>query len=141
MSLVSLTYCSRVSDAVQEQDIANILESSHKHNTDDQISGILCFSNESFLQHIEGPAVAVNALFQKISHDPRHTDVMIMGYEHILHRDFAHWDMAYVGEKHFSLAHDILFSFGLDDNFDPFDLSQEQAVGLLKALSKQLTLK
>ena len=47
-----------------------------------------------YLQFLDGEAVIVDALYQKIEKDPRHTDVKMLVHEPISQRGYPKWSMA-----------------------------------------------
>jgi hypothetical protein len=141
MAIVSLIYCSALSDDIQEQDIATILDSCHSNNPDHDITGLLCFSNQFFIQYIEGEAKEVNKLYHMIAQDVRHKDCVILDYAYINKRRFSHWDMGYIGEQHFEKAHQVLFNYGFKNDFNPYELQGAAAFDFLVDLSSSLTLK
>ena len=94
--LVRLLYASRAAVQLDAEELGTILRQARQHNPAQGITGALCFSDGTFLQLIEGGRGAVNALFQRISRDPRHTDVLLLHYEEISERRFANWTMGQV---------------------------------------------
>lgn len=58
------------------------------------IGGAMCFLDGVYLQLLEGEAVAVDALYQKIEKDPRHTHVRMLAREPIGQREYPKWSMA-----------------------------------------------
>jgi Sensors of blue-light using FAD. len=140
MYVTRLIYCSRVTDVFHHDSIADILRASHRHNFDDDITGILCFSNNYFLQCLEGSRTLVNHLYQKLVLDPRHTDLMLLGFETVVSRSFYHWSMAYVGEENFQKASALLLKHSGSREFNPYHLTDEAAFHLLHDLSKALQL-
>ena len=57
---------------------------------------MLCFSGGIFLQVLEGGRSQVSALYNRISADPRHRDVVLLSYDEIGERSFAGWSMGQV---------------------------------------------
>lgn len=49
---------------------------------------MLCFSNEYFLQCLEGSRTAVNNTYQQILNDKRHHNVIMLNYTQIPEREF-----------------------------------------------------
>ncbi|MDB4657742.1 BLUF domain-containing protein [Verrucomicrobiales bacterium] len=66
---------------------------STSRNKEKDITGILLLSDESFLQVLEGPEDAVNALYCKIIQDKLHSDVTLISYEQIANKSFDEWSM------------------------------------------------
>ena len=100
--LYRVVYCSRnllpdaaASLAAQVQDI---LDMSRRNYARDGISGALLFSGGCFAQALEGPQDAVEATFERIQCDERHTEVIVLAAGPIRERDFADWSMAFHGD-------------------------------------------
>ena len=97
--LVQLTYWSRVSDQLNEQQLNDLRNVAEVSNTTNAITGCLVRMHEFFMQTIEGDADAVNSLYKKIINDPRHTDVCLVTYQAITRRKFTDWLMVVDIEK------------------------------------------
>ena len=91
--LVRLLYASRAVAAANSDTIAQIMRQSHAHNPCQGITGILCYSDQVYMQVLEGGRDAINALYGKIVCDPRHRDVVLLHYEEINERRYAGWTM------------------------------------------------
>ena len=52
-----------------------ILAIAKAFNAQNEISGILIYKDQTFLQLLEGPQDSVQSLYRKIRKDPRHTDI------------------------------------------------------------------
>jgi hypothetical protein len=90
-----LVYASAASVGFQLSDLEDILRVVRARNARDGISGILLFEGQSFLQVLEGPRFRLDALFEKIRDDPRHTRAVLLSCESIDQRSFADWTMGY----------------------------------------------
>lgn len=60
------------------QDMIRLLLQSREHNGRCGISGMLLMRDGLFMQLLEGPAPAVEDLFERISADPRHCGVEVL---------------------------------------------------------------
>lgn len=60
------------------QDMIRLLLQSREHNGRRGISGMLLMRDGLFMQLLEGPAAAVEDLFERISADPRHVGVEML---------------------------------------------------------------
>lgn len=133
MYLVRLTY---VSEAVNlnPSDIEHILNASRKNNDSNDISGILCFNRNYFLQSLEGGRQVVNSTYQRIMHDKRHANPVIIGYSEVAQRLLPKWSMAYVGEgKHFE---EDIFRFSTSHDFNPYNMGTKSLIGLLETIAE-----
>lgn len=80
-----------------ESEIKDILETAHKNNPKQGITGALLYSGGYFCQVIEGPEDALEELYESIQMDPRHGEVTILHFEPIKERGFDEWAMAFAG--------------------------------------------
>ncbi|ASM76347.1 blue-light sensor BLUF [Vitreoscilla filiformis] len=119
--LVRLLYASRAAVQLDAEELGTILRQARQHNPAQGITGALCFSDGTFLQLIEGGRSAVNALFQRISRDPRHTDVLLLHYTEISERRFANWTMGQVQLSRVNPA--LLLKYSEGTSLDPYALS------------------
>ena len=135
MNLVELIYTSRMTKPLSMTDIVELLDKARTHNTRNGLTGMLTFGSDRFLQALEGPPEAVNALYEKILRDPRHDHVRLLGYQAIPHRRFSTWSMGF-------------FAYGLDgslaraglptDRFEPESMTLDQAIALLADMATQI---
>ena len=92
MSLLQLTYASRpfgFDDAI----LAGILVDARRRNALDGVTGALIVRGDIYLQLLEGPPKAVEATFQRIRRDDRHTDVRAVHRIKDGQRLFGQWAM------------------------------------------------
>ncbi len=92
--MLSLTYSSVATDALDDADLAQLLAQSRRA-TPERHHGVLLFRNGYFLQLLEGPDQAVRRKMDTIKHDPRHTKVTVLLEEVIEERQFPEWTMGY----------------------------------------------
>lgn len=135
MYLVRLLYVSKVVDGFGAHDIDALLQGARLHNAKVGITGILAFNGEFFLQVLEGGRAAVNQLYQHITLDPRHEQLLLLQVSEIEERLFPEWSMAYVPIT--KLTRDLLLRFGVDDEFRPYQMNSSNCLGLLKGLRER----
>jgi len=75
----------------------SIIATSRLRNVDVNVTGVMLFNEDWFVQHLEGPEIAVRATFERISRDPRHEQVEILFDGSDERRHFPEWSMAFVG--------------------------------------------
>ena len=66
-----------------------------KANEKHKISGLLLYCNAHFIEVIEGPDAAVEALYCNIKRDKRHRSVFKLIERSSTHRHFEHWAMGF----------------------------------------------
>lgn len=92
MAIHQMIYLSDMVGSATGQ-LAAILESAVRHNREDGVTGMLLYSNGNFLQVLEGPADTVQATYQRILQDPRHTNCFILLEQDVAERQFSQWSM------------------------------------------------
>ncbi|MDO9238184.1 MAG: BLUF domain-containing protein [Aquabacterium sp.] len=130
--LVRLLYTSRSASPLTPEVADVILTASRKVNPSLGITGLLCYSGDIFLQVLEGGREAVNQLYNTISRDPRHHDVVILHYEEITERRFAGWTMGQVNLDRVNPS--ILLKYSEKPALDPYALSGQVSMALLEEL-------
>ena len=99
MYLTRLVYTSTVTSTFNQDSVEQILLKAREHNALNNITGMLCFSSNFFLQCLEGSRSAVNKTYHKILNDNRHSRIVLLEYEEIYQREFDDWSMGYIPES------------------------------------------
>ena len=79
--------------------VAQILEASQRNNAKADVTGALMFNAGAFAQVLEGPQRGVEATFERIQCDDRHSDVTVLQCGPAEQRSFTNWSMAFVGQS------------------------------------------
>lgn len=95
MDLYQFVYMSRItstglSGASTLNDIAKV---SIKNNTDDGITGVLCYGNGYFFQCVEGSEQVLTNLKNRLLMDDRHKDLQTLDFSAISERGFTGWSL------------------------------------------------
>lgn len=130
--LVRLMYASRAVPAIDQDALHAILRQSKSRNPESGITGVLCFSEGIFLQVLEGGRSAVNALYNRIAADPRHTQVELLSYREIGERRFAGWSMGQVNMARLNRA--LLLKYSATATLDPYSVSGDVSLALFEEL-------
>ena len=93
--IFTLVYISRAKDGLEESDLREILQVSRSNNTGTDISGMLLYKQGEFMQALEGKRQSVESLFERISQDERHSDVLVLARKEIPQRNFDGWSMGF----------------------------------------------
>ena len=83
----------------QKAAIAGLLAVSKRNNARVGVTGALLFNGGAFAQVLEGSRAAVEATFERIQRDPRHSDVAVLQCEPVAARGFPNWSMGFVGDS------------------------------------------
>ena len=133
MKLVRLIYASTFkSSMVDSSELSRIHKTASEVNAKFDITGILVFGNDYFLQCIEGEREAVNRLYANILADPRHERSVLLEFAEVHEREFDEWSMKLVlltKEKA-----KLIRRFSGDSDFDPYELTTQSARKLLFSL-------
>ena len=130
--LVRLLYASRPASPLTASVIDTILAQSQDGNQTKGITGILCFSDDLFLQVLEGGRDTVCELFNAIVRDDRHKNVRILSYEEIPERRFGGWTMGQVNVARINPS--LLLKYSVKAKLDPFNCSGRASMALLDEL-------
>lgn len=130
--LVRLMYASRASAPAKPELLAAILKKSATNNPALGVTGLLCFSDDVFLQVLEGGRSQVSQLYNRIAHDPAHTDVVLLTYEEIDERAFASWSMGQVNLNRLNPS--LLLKYSETAVLDPYAVSGDVSLALLEEL-------
>ena len=125
MFLTRIIYTSTATQEFKPNDIDDILTIASNNNTKIDITGMLCFSRNYFLQCLEGSRSCVNEMYHKILNDKRHSNIVLLEYNEISEREFSQWSMAYLPES--SLTSPINLKFSESSQFNPYKMSGESA--------------
>lgn len=92
MTFTQLIYASQPFGFDQAM-LDGILVQARRNNGRDDITGCLICRHDLYLQLLEGPASAIEALFGRIATDDRHLEVACLSRETVATRLFPHWAM------------------------------------------------
>ncbi|SPO43039.1 uncharacterized protein PSANT_00723 [Moesziomyces antarcticus] len=94
--LIQTVYTSSArSRHMSTDEVKSILRASRTNNSRLGITGLLLYRDGTFAQFLEGPAEAVDALYDSIERDPRHHGVIRVLRQSVTKRDFKQWSMAF----------------------------------------------
>ena len=130
--LVRLLYASRAAAPLTTPVVESILAQSRAHNPKLGITGILCYSDDLFLQVLEGGRDEVCELYNTIVRDDRHRNVRILSYEEISERRFGNWTMGHVDVA--TVNPSLLLKYAKLPALNPFNCSGQASMALLDEL-------
>ncbi len=130
--LVRLLYASRAVASLTTENVDSILEESRSHNVPHGITGMLCFSNDLFIQVLEGSRKNVSDVYNRIVKDKRHSDIQLLIFEEIAERRFGNWTMGQVNLARVNPS--LLLKYSETPVIDPFACSGRATLALLDEL-------
>ena len=130
--LVRCLYASRVKSTLTPGLLSDILDQSRRNNPPRGITGLLCYTQEVFVQVLEGSREEISGLLARLMQDSRHKDVTILLFEEIAERTFSGWSM---GQVNIDLVNPgLLLKYSSRPKLDPFAGSGQTVMSLLLEL-------
>jgi len=123
---------SRAADGTGAAILDEILVQSRRNNPAKGITGMLCVSNDVFIQLLEGGRDEVCELYNAIVRDTRHQNVRLLAYDEISQRQFGSWTMGRVDLARVNPS--VLLKYFKRAELDPFDASGSATLSLLGEL-------
>lgn len=136
MFLTRLVYASTIEKGFDLSTVENIVYSAREHNQALDVTGMLCFDRNFFLQCLEGSRTNVNLVYQRILNDKRHSKIIMLDYREISAREFSQWSMGYSPSS--SLTASLYLRYSGAKEFNPYEMSGESAYQLLLQLKHTL---
>ncbi|WKK80683.1 BLUF domain-containing protein [Marivirga arenosa] len=91
--LSNLIYVSKRKSNCTEEEIKKILDSCERNNSGEDITGVLLYSKDSFVQYLEGEYKKIFELYDKIKLDDRHKEIRLINSSPIKEKVFPSWHM------------------------------------------------
>ncbi|CDK98692.1 protein of unknown function [Magnetospirillum gryphiswaldense MSR-1 v2] len=93
--MIQIIYASAEAKRMTNSELTELLEKAREKNEQLNITGFLLYDDSSFLQVLEGPDAAVEAVMGAIMRDDRHTNIRLLSQKQIAEREFGEWAMAF----------------------------------------------
>ncbi|TDN36585.1 response regulator [Hymenobacter sp. UV11] len=90
-----LVYQSYATVPFGDLQLAKLLTQSRAFNAAHGLTGVLLYSHGTIVQLLEGSEANVHAVFARIVHDPRHTNIIKLADGPATHRLFTQWSMGF----------------------------------------------
>jgi hypothetical protein len=125
---------STASKLFSDEELKEILSASQVNNERDHITGMLLYSEDTFLQVLEGEKEALDKTYERILEDTRHKGVIELARGELAERNFPNWSM---GFKTLSPEEFCQFDAFIDSpDSDTFGKSTSPAFTMLKTFAK-----
>ena len=92
-------YLSSANYQTDDEALAEIINSSVRNNSENNITGLLCHFDGNFLQFLEGERTSINSTFARIFKDSRHSGIIEIYNKSVSERAFSDWSMALLTDK------------------------------------------
>ncbi len=97
MNLIQLIYVSSATHELAAEEIRRILDTAVRHNSRQEVTGMLLYVEGSFMQVLEGEEAAVEETISRIVQDPRHHSILVVSKTKVAAREFGTWAMGFRG--------------------------------------------
>jgi len=136
MNLTRLVYYSQRNPA-EKMDAEDLIRVCQRNNNRQNLTGILYYNGDHFLQVIEGGRVEVSALYHRISRDPRHSNIILLSRSDVRERLFPNWSMGlHQGMDERTRA--IFLRYFSSDDINPEMVSVDSLLDVLQDISAEL---
>lgn len=135
--LMRLIYASESRQSLTPESVQQLVDHASRSNRRRQLTGVLAFDQQSFLQCLEGDRESVSDTFCKIAADTRHHRVLLLDYQAINERMFCKWSMGFAAAD--AGGRELFLRFGVGDTFNPHQMSAGSALGFLASIEGRLT--
>jgi hypothetical protein len=110
-----IIYCSQATYDVSPEELVTLLDVCRRNNAVAGLSGMLLYSNQSFLQVLEGEPDALTTAYGRIEADDRHTNLRLLADVPTATALFPDWTMGFEHVDDEELADEV-------DGFTPATL-------------------
>ncbi len=93
--MIHLIYVSSASKEMTEEELLELLNQARDRNLIKNITGMLLYGKQSFIQILEGKVDDVNEIYDSIQNDARNTGNIIIQKKTIEGRAFPDWTMGF----------------------------------------------
>lgn len=93
--LIRMLYISSATSPMSDEDMLNMLEKCRVNNAARNITGMLLYCQDTFVQVLEGEDKDVDALYNCIKKDSRHSGINILERKVVDKRQFPDWSMGF----------------------------------------------
>lgn len=128
-------YASVPTQPMGSYELIQLVEQAQRNNRRSDITGMLAYSGQWFLQVLEGGRATIDATFARIEVDRRHRDIHVIGVVESTQRRFATWSMGFAGLDAFN--EDLILEHCGMRTLEPRQLAAPAALALLVALSRK----
>ena len=135
MGLITIVYVSLADHRMTQDELLQILDEARENNKKNDITGMLLYRNNFFIQALEGDAYDVEPLYEKIKTDNRHRNVITVYKNVIQDRVFTDWSMGCNELKDHHLEDVDGYRGTLDTDF--FEEKPARAIKLLESFRNQ----
>jgi hypothetical protein len=131
--LTRLIYASEPDAALSNDTVQSILVHARAANLRNNLTGMLAFDANGFLQVLEGSRDVVSRVYGRIAQDTRHRNLLLLEVAPIDERQFGRWTMGFTPAT--VARSELYLRFSVEPRFNPFTMTAPAALALLAALA------
>lgn len=132
-----MIYVSEAAVGTSIEEVEAILKVARRNNHANDLSGMLLFDRQSFLQCLEGDAEKLTRLLGSLAKDARHQRMKLLHFGAASERHFCDWTMGFAGES--ANNRPIYLRHSASSHFLPHDLCADNALALLLGMARQVS--
>ena len=136
MHLTRLVYYSQRNPS-ERLDTRELIETCQRNNARANLTGVLHYNGDHFIQVLEGGRAEISAIYHRIARDNRHTNIILMTCHDVRERLFPHWSMG-LHEGMDDRARAIFLRYFPSADIDPESVNTDSLLDALQDLSAEL---
>ncbi|MEP3783814.1 BLUF domain-containing protein [Ascidiaceihabitans sp.] len=136
MNLTRLVYYSQRNPS-EKLDCQTLIETCQTNNARQNLTGILHYNGDHFLQVLEGGRVEVSALYHSISRDSRHANIILLSCADVRERMFSKWSMG-LHQGMDERTREIYLRYFSTDNVNPETVNVDSLLDVLQDIAIEL---
>ena len=137
MNLTRLVYYSQRNPSMS-MEMRELMKTCHRNNSRVNVTGILHYNGNAFLQVLEGGRADVSAIYHRIAADPRHINIILISCSDVRERLFPTWSMG-LHEGMDSETRDVFLRYFASNDINPETVNVESLLDVLQDLSSEMT--
>ncbi len=136
MNLTRLVYYSQRNPS-ERLDVAELLKTCQRNNARNNLTGMLHYNGDHFLQVLEGGRAEVSAIYHRIARDPRHSNIILIAASDVRERLFPSWSMG-MHEGMSEQTRVIFLRYFASDQVNPETVNVDSLLDVLQDLSAEI---
>lgn len=136
MNLTRLVYYSQRNPALS-LNVEELLGVCQRNNSAMNVTGILHYNGNYFLQVLEGGRAEVSSIYHRIAADPRHVNIILISCMDVRERIFPTWSMG-LHEGMDAETRNIFLRYFPSNTVNPEAVSTESLLDFLQDVSAEL---
>lgn len=139
MNLTRLVYYSQRNPS-EKLDTSDLIAVCRRNNDRQNLTGILHYNGDHFLQVLEGGRVEVSALYHRISRDPRHSNIILLSCQEVRERLFSKWSMG-LHQGMTERTREIFLRYFATDEVNPETVNSDTLLDVLQDIAVEMSVK